>query len=271
VPRLALGRSGNLASWLFASRLAKNYREPLRPAARRAMRLPVFPLAADRAGAAWPPVPVLHAYSPEVVPRPSDWPGHVAVTGWLLPELSSGPLPAPVERFIDAGDPPIYIGFGSMPVPHFDGIARMLVAALGRSGQRAIVSGAALGRAAALQGSDAVLTADELPHERLFDRVRAVVHHGGSGTVGAGLRAGRPTLVTPFIFDQFFWGERVRRIGAGPAPIPFRWLSEDRLARALAELASGRYDSVAQRIGERIRAEDSATRAVEEIERAAEL
>jgi sterol 3beta-glucosyltransferase len=267
VPRLALGRSGNLASWLFASRLAKNYREPLRPAARRAMRLPVFPLAADRAGAAWPPVPVLHAYSPEVVPRPSDWPGHVAVTGWLLPELSSGPLPAPVERFIDAGDPPIYIGFGSMPVPHFDGIARMLVAALGRSGQRAIVSGAALGRAAALQGSDAVLTADELPHERLFDRVRAVVHHGGSGTVGAGLRAGRPTLVTPFIFDQFFWGERVRRIGAGPAPIPFRWLSEDRLARALAELASGRYDSVAQRIGERIRAEDSATRAVEEIER----
>ena len=93
------------------------------------------------------------------------------------------------------------------------------------------------------------------------------MHHGGSGTVGAGLRSGKPTLVAPFVFDQFFWGERMRRLGVGPAPVPFRWLTEDRLADRLADLTSGRYDAAAERLGERIRAERSAARAVEAIER----
>jgi UDP:flavonoid glycosyltransferase YjiC (YdhE family) len=268
MPRLTLGTRGNLASWLVASRLSAIYREPLKPSARRAWRLPVFPLATDRRGAAWPPLSLLHAYSSAVVPRPPDWPAHVAVTGWLLPDPSDEPLPENVERFLQRGPAPVYVGFGSMPLPDPDRTAQMLAAALSRTGQRAIVCGARLAHVPALRDSDAVLTADELPHERLLHRVRAVAHHGGSGTVGAGLRAGRPTLVTPFVFDQFFWGERVRKLGVGPAPLPFRRLTEDRLARGLADLTSGRYDAPAQRIGELIRAEDAAARAVEAIERA---
>jgi sterol 3beta-glucosyltransferase len=271
-PRLALGKRGNLASWLVGERLQKQtFKEPLKPAARRTWGLPVFPLATRRRGSAWPPIPLLHAYSPEVVPRPDDWPGHVTVTGWLLPDPSSEPLPDRVEQFLGQGPPPIYIGFGSMLIPDPERVAQMLAATLSRTRQRAIVCGASLAHASAFHGINAVLTAEELPHERLLHRVSAVVHHGGSGTTGASLRSSRPTLVTPFVFDQFFWGRRVRDLGAGPAPIPFRSLSGHRLAHALADLTSGRYDAAARRIGERIRAEHSTTRAIEEIHRVTDV
>lgn len=267
-PRLTLGARGNLASWLVAQRLDKQtFKEPLKPAARRTWGLPAFPLGTRRAAAAWPPFPVLHAYSPAVLPRPHDWPGHVTVTGWLLPDLSSEPLSDNVEQFLRQGPPPIYIGFGSMPIPDPQRIAEMIGAALRRVQQRAIVCGASLAHAPALRSAEGVLTAEELPHERLLHRVRAVVHHGGSGTTGASLRAGKPTLVIPFVFDQFLWAQRVKDVGAGPSPIPFRRLSEARLAQALADLTSGRYDSAARRIGERVQAEHSTTRAIEEIQR----
>ncbi|MGH2915000.1 MAG: glycosyltransferase [Solirubrobacteraceae bacterium] len=268
-PGLAAGAHGNLASWLVGERLARqSFKEPLKPAARLAWRLPPSALGARRRDATWPPVPLLHAYSAEVVARPPDWPRHVTVTGWLAPEPSREQLPERVQRFLAGGEAPIYVGFGSMPVPagDRDRVASLLLAALRRTGQRAIVCGSALADAPVLLAADGVLTAPELPHERLFERVRAVVHHGGSGTVGAGLRAGLPTLVTPFVFDQFFWGQRVRRLGAGPAPLPFRSLSSRRLAGRLAQLASGRYDAAAARLGERIRAHDSVACAVRELE-----
>ncbi|MGH2872986.1 MAG: glycosyltransferase [Solirubrobacteraceae bacterium] len=266
-PGLQLGRQGNIASWLLAERLTRQtFKEPLRPAARRARGLPAFALATDRSGFQWPPFPLLHAFSPQVVPRPTDWPARVSVTGWLLPELSDQPLPDYVERFLAGGPAPLYVGFGSMPIPDPDGLAETIVAALRRTGQRAIVCGPALARAPALQREDSVLTADELPHERLLHRVGAIVHHGGSGSVGAALRSGRPTVVIPFVFDQFFWGWRVARLGAGPRPLPFRRLSADRLTEAVSRVVSGRYEEAARRLGELISAEDATLRAVAQIE-----
>lgn len=76
----------------------------------------------------------------------------------------------------------------------------------------------------------------DCPHEWLFDRVSAVVHHGGAGTVAAGLRAGRPTLVCPFFGDQFFWGALVYRCGAGPLPIAVAEMTEEKLATAFSAL-----------------------------------
>ena len=267
-PRLSLSRRGNLVTWLAGERLARQtFKEPLKPAARRAWGLPRSPLGTVRQNTAWPPVPILHAFSPEAVAPPPDWPSHVSVAGWLLPESSNEPLPDDVERFLAAGAPPLYVGFGSMPVPEPDAVARSLLAALRRTGQRALVSGAALAGARVLADTDLAFAVPEIPHERLLHRVRGVIHHGGSGTTGAGLRAGRPTLTTPFVFDQFFWGERVRALGAGPAPIPFRRLSEDRLTHGIAELASGRFDAAARRLGELMSAEESAQRAVTALER----
>jgi sterol 3beta-glucosyltransferase len=256
-PGLRLGPHGNLLTWLLADRLARQgFREPLRPSVRRRWHLPAFPLGTLRADTEWPGFPVLFAFSPHVVPRPDDWPAHIAVTGWLLPPQSSAPLPPDVERFLQDGPEPIYVGFGSMPIDEPKRIGALLLSALAVTGQRAIVAGAALARVPALQGAPEVLTLTEVPHEQLFQRVRAIVHHGGSGTTGAGLRAGRPNLVVPFVSDQFFWGDRVRWLGVGPPPLPFRRLSQSRLTDALEAVTSGRYDERARRLGERLSVED---------------
>jgi UDP:flavonoid glycosyltransferase YjiC (YdhE family) len=266
-PRLGLGRRGNLLTWLLGERLARQtFKEPLKPGVRRRWQLPGFPLGTARGDSSWPPFPVMHALSRHVIERPHDWPPHVTVTGWLLPAESSEPLAADIERFLEDDPVPIYVGFGSMPLDDPEHVGGVLVRALARTRQRAIVCGAPLAQVPAVKEADAVLTTEEVPHERLLRRVSAVVHHGGSGTTGAGLRAGRPTLAIPFAADQFFWAERIKRLGVGPPPIPFGRLSEDRLVAALQALGSGRYDAVARRLGEQIGGEDGVSATADQIE-----
>jgi UDP:flavonoid glycosyltransferase YjiC (YdhE family) len=109
-----------------------------------------------------------------------------------------------------------------------------------------------------------VFVVDSVPFAWLFPQVAAVVHHGGSGTTGAGLRAGRPTLVIPFFMDQPFWGQRVAELGVGPRPIPHKSLSMARLASAISQIVSdGEMRRRAAELGQRIRTEDGVARAVE--------
>lgn len=113
------------------------------------------------------------------------------------------------------------------------------------------------------QASDDIFFADSLPHEWLFPRVAAVVHHGGAGTTGAALRAGVPSVVVPFTMDQPFWGSRVEALGAGPKPIPRKRLTEKRLADALG-LATGdaQMRTLAAELGAKLREEDGVAEAV---------
>jgi sterol 3beta-glucosyltransferase len=91
----------------------------------------------------------------------------------------------------------------------------------------------------------------------------ALVHHGGAGTVGAGLRAGVPNVVVPFTSDQPFWGRRVFALGVGPEPIPARRLTADALASAIAQAVGDEaMRARAQALGERIRDEDGVARAI---------
>jgi UDP:flavonoid glycosyltransferase YjiC (YdhE family) len=108
---------------------------------------------------------------------------------------------------------------------------------------------------------------ESVPHDWLFPRCKAVIHHGGAGTTAAGLRAGVPNLVVPFAADQPFWGSRVRALGAGPAPIPVRKLTADRLISALARSQEEAVRSASEELGHRIRAEAGVSRAVEIIEK----
>ena len=85
---------------------------------------------------------------------------------------------------------------------------------------------------------DSIYMLEAAPHDWLFPRMTALVHHGGAGTTAAGLRAGRPTLITPFIGDQPFWGRRVASLGVGPQPIPFKKLTAERLAGAIRTAAT---------------------------------
>jgi vancomycin aglycone glucosyltransferase len=129
---------------------------------------------------------------------------------WLLPP--GAPLPGVLEDFLSNGAPPVYVGFGSMVRSSLS--AGELLAAVRAAGHRMLLS-----RGWANLALDAVpedcLIIDEVDHGRLLPRVAAVVHHGGAGTTTAAARAGRPQVIVPQIYDQFYWGHRVQQLGVG--------------------------------------------------------
>jgi UDP:flavonoid glycosyltransferase YjiC (YdhE family) len=155
------------------------------------------------------------------------------VTGYWFLDAPIGWQPSPeLVAFLDSGPTPVYVGFGSMA---FHDVARqttIVLQALQLTGQRAIVA-TGWGGLKSEEAPASILVVDAVPHDWLFPRVAAVVHHGGAGTTGAGLRAGKPTVVCPFVGDQTFWGRRVAALGVGPQPIPQWRLTAERLAEAI--------------------------------------
>jgi sterol 3beta-glucosyltransferase len=214
------------------------------------------------------PMPTLYSYSPHVVPNPPDWPETTTAVGyWFLDRRGDWQPPADLQAFLDAGAPPVYIGFGSMTGTRPEEKARFALEALRRTGQRGLIA-TGWGGLRADELPDNVFAIQEAPHDWLFPRVAAVVHHGGAGTTAAGLRAGKPTIIVPFIGDQPFWGRRVYELGAGPAPIPQKRLNADNLAAAIqAAVSDPAMSRRAAELGEKIRAEDGIARAVAIINR----
>ena len=212
------------------------------------------------------PLPVLYAFSPRVVPPPPDWTPDVHVTGyWFLDRPDYAPPPELV-RFLEAGPPPIYVGFGSMAGADPERTSVAVLEALERAEQRGVVA-TGWGGLTARAVPPHVLVTDAVPHDWLFPRVRAVVHHGGAGTTAAGLRAGKPTVICPFAVDQPFWGGRVAALDAGPKPIPAQRLTAETLADAIRLAACDPfYGQRAAEVGAAIGQEDGVGRAVEVIE-----
>ncbi|QJY47724.1 glycosyltransferase [Pseudonocardia broussonetiae] len=212
------------------------------------------------------PVPVLNAVSRHVVPPPEDWPPSVTTTGyWFLPAARPG-LPAGVEEFLAAGEPPVLVGFGSMAGADPAATTRTVLDAVRAAGLRAIVA-TGWGGLVAGEVPASVLVVDDVPHDVLLPRVAAVVHHGGAGTTAAVAAAGRPQVVCPFVADQPFWARRVHDLGVGPAPVPQRRMTAAALAAAL-RMATG-DPAVAARaaaLGARIREEDGTAVAVRALE-----
>jgi UDP:flavonoid glycosyltransferase YjiC (YdhE family) len=165
--------------------------------------------------------------------------------------------------FLQSGPPPVYIGFGSMAGRDPERRAEIALEALKRSGQRGVLL-TGWGGLQPRDLPDDVYAVDSVPHDWLFPQMAAVVHHGGAGTTAAGLRAGTPTVIVPFFGDQPFWGRRVAELGVGPAPIPQKQLSVERLAAAIRTAAGDpAMRARAQELGRRIRQEDGVARAVE--------
>jgi UDP:flavonoid glycosyltransferase YjiC (YdhE family) len=265
-PGLRLGRLGNRLSYALAQRLARDpLREPIKPRARAAVGLSPIPLRGT--SASWPPFPVIAGYSPTVLPRPADWPPHVHQTGfWLTDSRPGATLPAGLAEFLAAGAAPVYVTFGSMRPREAERLLGVVLEAVQRLGWR-VVLGSGFQEAARSVRSPAVFVAEELPHELALPRFRAIVHHGGVGTLARGLRTGLPTLVVPFVFDQSFWGRRIAALGAGPPPIPRHRLTADRLVEALETLERPDVRTAAGAVGERLRAEDGVGDTVRLIER----
>jgi sterol 3beta-glucosyltransferase len=216
------------------------------------------------------PTPTLYAYSPHVVPTPSDWPDTTCASGyWFLDAAADWQPPAGLAAFLQAGPPPVYIGFGSMVGQSPEKLGQIAIAALQKSGQRGLLA-SGLGGLQASDLPDTIFMLASAPHDWLLPQVAAVVHHGGSGTTGAGLRAGKPTVICPFIADQPFWGARVQQLGVGPAPIPQKKLTVENLAAAIETAVTNKpMQAKAAELGKKIRSEDGVQTAVNFIEKLA--
>jgi len=211
-------------------------------------------------------VPFICGFSAHVVPRPPDWGPQIHLTGWWYPEELAWEPPEPLRRFLAAGPPPVFIGFGSMPVADPAGVTALVIEAVRRSGLRAILH-AGWARLGGSLPPD-VFPIDDVPYGWLFPRMAGVVHHGGSGTTGFALRAGVPSLIIPFAFDQPFWGQRTAALGAGSPPLPYQELEAGQLADTLQQLVNDpRLQAGARAIGRRLEAEDGVVRAATLIDR----
>ncbi len=218
----------------------------------------------DQAGR---PIPALHAFSRYVLPEPTDWPETAVAAGyWFLDAKEDWTPPSELTDFLEAGPPPIYVGFGSMSGRDPQRLSLAFVEALQRGGHRGILA-TGWGGLDAVDLPNTILRIDEAPHDWLFPRVAAVVHHGGAGSTAAGLRAGKPTLICPFFADQPFWGSTVQLSGAGPEPIPQKNVSAETLAPALEQLVSNiEMREKAETIAAGLAQEDGVANAVNFIE-----
>lgn len=209
-------------------------------------------------------IPHLFGFSPQLLPPPRDWAPHLHVTGfWFLNLAAEWQPPAELVSFLAEGPPPIAIGFGSMVVRDSTKFTSTVMDAVQRAGIRAVLL-QGWGGLRKVAAQDHVYHATDVPHDWLYPRVAAVVHHGGSGTTAAGLRAGIPALVVPFGFDQDLWGQRIAVNGIGPEPIPCHRLDAAGLADSLKRLVEEPdFRKNAARMSQLVRAEDGCGRAVE--------
>ena len=209
-------------------------------------------------------IPYIGLFSEALLPRPKDWAAHHHVAGFaFVPTLPYSP-PKALADFLASGPPPVYIGFGSMTGLDPKELAALATRAARSAGVRAVI---ATGWAELdVASSDDVYVVDEIPHDWLFPRVSAVVHHGGAGTFAEGLRAGKPTVIAAFFGDQPIWGWLNARTGTGPPALLRKTLDAPKLAAAIRRALDGAYTERAREVGARIAAEDGASRAAEIIE-----
>lgn len=211
-------------------------------------------------------VPYSYLWSKSLVPAPEDWPSHLRVTGFSFLPLASTYTPPPdLAAFLDAGPPPVYIGFGSIVVEDPQAMTRTILDAVDKAGVRAIISKGWAQFGGSRGDSNDVYLIDNCPHDWLFQHVSAVVHHGGAGTTAAGIALGRATVVVPFFGDQPFWGQMIARAGAGPTPIPYKKMTSETLAASISFALRPEVQQAAQEMATIIAREDGARTTVHRI------
>ncbi|CAI7891201.1 unnamed protein product [Closterium sp. NIES-53] len=179
-------------------------------------------------------IPFGYIWSPTLAPKPHDWGNLIDVVGFCFLNLADHySPPAHIQQWLNSGQPPVFIGFGSLPVSDPKGLTQKFLEALERTGQRGILQEGWGGLGKMETPNENVLVISNCPHDWLFPRCRAVVHHGGAGTTAAGLKAACPTTIIPFFGDQPFWGARVHAAGVGPEPIPIGSLTLDKIVAAI--------------------------------------
>jgi vancomycin aglycone glucosyltransferase len=172
----------------------------------------------------------------------------VQTGAWILPD--DRPLPYELDAFLDAGDPPVFVGFGSMAMRTSKDLGRVAIEATRAHGRRLILGRGWADLALTDDRADCLVVGD-VNHQALFLRVAAVVHHGGAGTMTTAALAGAPQVVVPQIVDQPHWARRVAELGIGAAhdgPVPTSESLASALGTALAPETRARATAVAAQV-----------------------
>lgn len=234
------------------------------------------PINSGRARLGLPPIgnaltmltrrPIVVAADTELAPLPLDAaPSAVQTDAWILDQKEE--LDPAIAAFIDEGPPPIYVGFGSMVTKQLDRLASSVARVAAACGCRMIVAGGWAALHGLMSPSRDVLVIEQAPHQALFPRVAAVVHHGGAGTTTVAARAGVPQVILPHILDQYYWAHRVEVLGLGPRSLPVERATLDALAdRVRRVLEDGRYRSRARDVGARVAGRNGVVAAAEYLE-----
>lgn len=205
--------------------------------------------------------PILCAWSPSILPASSDWPSRTHVAGYFFfPFDQSYSPPGELDAFLKSDKPPVCVSFGSMVNKDAQRINDIVCEALEKTNNRGIILSGWGG--VKNRSSDDLLYLESAPHDWLLPRCKMIIHHGGAGTTSAGIRAGIPNIVIPFMADQPFWGNRVHAVGAGPKPILVKNISVNGLMQTIIEAESNVIRDRAQIVGQNIRSENGVEHAV---------
>jgi len=206
-------------------------------------------------------IPFMYCFSKFLVPKPPDWGGEICITGyWNLKDEINAP-PLELIDFINAGEAPIYIGFGSIVIEDPVSLSNLIVEAVKMTGRRAIIS-QGWGGLKIDSNEQIYMLNQPVAHTWLFEKMCMVIHHGGAGTTAAGIYASKPTIVVPFFGDQFFWGERIKETGIGNS-IPFSTLTAKTLSSLIMTMLSDTTIKVkVSQIAENLKKEDGIKEAI---------
>jgi sterol 3beta-glucosyltransferase len=215
--------------------------------------------------------PFLLGWSPHVLPTDGRRDAWMQPTGyWFLDHAADWRPPEELRRFLDAGEPPVALGLGSMGHTRASEAGRIVsltAQALQRAGLRGVLVSDHDGVDADLPDNVTRISGG-VPYDWLFPRVAVAVHHGGAGTTAEALKAGTPSVVIPVVPDQEFWAWRVHTLGVGPAPIPHKRLTAETLSEAILQAAADpQIRQRCQTLGPKITAENGVAQAVEAFER----
>ncbi|CAM6119336.1 unnamed protein product [Calypogeia fissa] len=209
-------------------------------------------------------LPTGYIWSPHLVPKPRDWGPLVDVVGFCFLDLAQDyKPPKDLMQWLKAGPPPIYVGFGSLPVVDPKGMTEIIVKALEVTEQRGIIYKGWGGMGDLAIVPENIFLIEDCPHDWLFKQCKAVVHHGGAGTTAAGLKAACPTTVVPFFGDQPFWGEQINKKGVGPPPIAVDQFSLDKLVKAIQYMLQDEVKQKAEELAKAMENEDGIEGAVQ--------
>lgn len=238
-------------------------RPALNTARRTILNLPPIRFWGNVGRAKSPDDLLLYGYSTALLPQPKDWPAGAHVTGyWFLDRPATWQPPIGLESFLEAGPPPVVVGFGSMSSRNAEAMTELVLSAIRQTGQRVVLL-SGWGGLATSTLPDWAFALPGCPHDWLFPRCSLAIHHGGAGTTGAALRAGIPSLIVPFAADQFFWGRRIAEQGFGLTLGSRKSLTAPLLAHAIGTiLGDEHYTQRTRTCATHITAENGVSRAV---------